>query len=411
MTNDILIIGAGITGLSAALYLKRNNLRVILLDKVNVGSKKQTSYGNAGLLAASSIIPLSSPGLIQKLPNYMFSKSSPVFFKYSYLLKLMPWLIPFLKNSNNEKFLSIIKNIHELTYDTVEQHVNLTKNTKASKFIKKGKITMIFENKNENEQNSRDLEIRKNYGFNFKKICNSKFLKDYYYLSNNYDSGTEFKNHGWISSPQNYLKALKTEFLSIGGKFINDEVKNIEKNFVTTMSNRVFKAEKIIISSGIWSKRLLKNLNHKVNIEAERGYHIVLKGVNFLPPNPLMIINKKIAITPMENTLRFAGIVEFAGIDEPEIKSRYNFIRQLIKKIMPDLKWKSEDLWMGQRPSSSDSLPIIGKSDKIKDVFFAFGGQHVGMTMGPKVGKIISDLILNKKNNIDLSPYSQNRFL
>ena len=127
-------------------------------------------------------------------------------------------------------------------------------------------------------------------------------------------------------------------------------------------------------------------------------------------PNPLMIIDKKIAITPMEDTLRFAGIVDFSGVDAPAKNSRYDYIRSLIKNIIPTLSWKDEDLWMGQRPSTSDSLPVVGRSKSMKNIYFAFGGQHVGLTIGPKLGKIASDLILSKKTNINLEPYSQHRF-
>ena len=410
MKKKILIVGAGITGLSSGLNLIRNGLNVTLIDRVDVGNENQTSYGNAGLLAASSIIPLSSPGLLRNLPFYLFSKSSPLFLKYSYLPKLLPWAIPFLRNSNKSNFDYIIKNLHQLTYDTVEQHLALSKSTEASKFINKGKISMIFRNQDEIFKSKSDLEIRKKYKFNFKKLNNQEFTKNYSYLSNHYKSGIEFYDHGWISSPQKYLQALKKEFIKLGGIFKKDEVTSISDKAVTLKDGKIISANKIIVCSGIWSKRLLKTINHKVNIEAERGFHIVLKKVNFLPPNPLMIINKKIAITPMEDTLRFAGIVDFSGVDAPENKSRYDYIRSLIKNIIPSLSWKEEDLWMGQRPSTSDSLPVLGKSNSMKNVYFAFGGQHVGLTIGPKLGKLVSDLILNKKTNINLDPYLQSRF-
>ena len=121
MKKNILIIGAGITGLSAGLNLIRNGLNVTLIDRVDVGNENQTSYGNAGLLAASSIIPLSSPGLLRNLPFYLFSKSSSLFLKYSYLPKLLPWAVPFLRNSSKSNFDNIIKNLHQLTYDTVDK--------------------------------------------------------------------------------------------------------------------------------------------------------------------------------------------------------------------------------------------------------------------------------------------------
>ena len=114
MKKNILIVGAGITGLSAGLNLIRNGLNVTLIDRVDVGNENQTSYGNAGLLAASSIIPLSSPGLLRNLPFYLFSKSSPLFLKYSYLPKLLPWAIPFLRNSSKSNFDNIIKCNHKL---------------------------------------------------------------------------------------------------------------------------------------------------------------------------------------------------------------------------------------------------------------------------------------------------------
>ena len=410
MNKNIVIVGAGITGLSAGLQLLRGGVAVTLIDRVDIGSEEQTSYGNAGLLAASSIIPLSSPGLVKNLPFYLFSKSSPLFLKYSYLPELLPWLIPFLKNSQKHNFTNIIENFHQLTYDTVEQHVALTKNTKASRFINKGKISMIFKDQSEILKSKSDFEIRKKYGFNFKNLSDYEFTSQYNFLSNNYNSAVEFYDHGWISSPQKYLQALKKEFIKLGGNFKKDEVASISAKAVTLKNGKIISANKIIVCSGIWSKRLLKTFNHKVNIEAERGFHIVLKKVNFLPPNPLMIINKKIAITPMEDTLRFAGIVDFSGVDAPANKSRYDYIRSLIKNIIPSLSWKEEDLWMGQRPSTSDSLPVLGKSNSMKNVYFAFGGQHVGLTIGPKLGKLVSDLILNKKTNINLDPYLQSRF-
>ena len=128
MKKNILIVGAGITGLSAGLNLIRNGLNVTLIDRVDVGNENQTSYGNAGLLAASSIIPLSSPGLLRNLPFYLFSKSSPLFLKYSYLPKLLPWAIPFLRNSKKSNFDYIIKNLHQNGYKQIEFH-NRTKKT------------------------------------------------------------------------------------------------------------------------------------------------------------------------------------------------------------------------------------------------------------------------------------------
>ena len=129
-----------------------------------------------------------------------------------------------------------------------------------------------------------------------------------------------------------------------------------------------------------------------------------------MPPSPYMINDLKLAVTPMENGLRFAGRVEFSGIDSLESKKQFNIIRSGIKKIYPSLTWEEEDIWSGQRPSTSDSLPVLGNSKQNKNLFFAFGSQHVGITIGPKIGKITSDLIVGRKPNISLSQFSHDRF-
>ena len=144
MTVSVLIIGAGITGISTAEFLRREGAEVTLIDKIYPGDEKQTSFGNAGLLASSAIIPISSPGVWKKIPSYLFAKNSPLAINWNYLPKLMPWLIPFLKNTKREKFLSVVKSLQSLTYDSIEQHIKLAKGTKASKYIKLGNFTLLF---------------------------------------------------------------------------------------------------------------------------------------------------------------------------------------------------------------------------------------------------------------------------
>ena len=129
-----------------------------------------------------------------------------------------------------------------------------------------------------------------------------------------------------------------------------------------------------------------------------------------MPAFPYIVNDLKFAITPMDDGLRFAGTVEFGGLDAPASEERIEYIKKGIKKIYPDLEWDNEEFWMGHRPTLTDSLPVVGESKLMKNVFFAFGGQHVGITIGPKLGRIITDLILSRKPNILLSPYSHDRF-
>ena len=410
MTVSVLIIGAGITGISTAEFLRREGAEVTLIDKIYPGDEKQTSFGNAGLLASSAIIPISSPGVWKKIPSYLFAKNSPLAINWNYLPKLMPWLIPFLKNTKREKFLSVVKSLQSLTYDSIEQHIKLAKGTKASKYIKLGNFTLLYSDKKDFLSDSFENGLREKYGFKIQGLNKRDLLRKDPFLGDNYNYGAEFKNHGWLTSPGNYMKELAKHFEKQGGKIITEEVKNIYGNKVLTNLNNEFEADKIVISAGAWSGQLLKYLNQKTNLETERGYHLILKNVNYMPKTPYAIKDLGFAITPMDNGLRCAGTTELGGLKAKASYERINILRNGIKKVYPKLKWEDEDVWMGHRPTTPDCMPVIGQSDKFKNIYFAFGGQHIGLTIGPRIGQIVADLILGRKVNTSIDEFRNSRF-
>ena len=370
MKTSVIVIGGGITGISTAENLRREGIEVTLIDKVEPGDERQTSYGNAGLLAISSIIPISSPNLWKKIPKYLFFSDSPVSIKWSYFPKLLKWLIPFMRNCSKEKFLSIVNSLSELTHDSLQQHELLSKGTGAEKFVKTGPVNVLFKSKDDFYSLKNEFSLRKQYGFDFNHLDREEILKNDPLISQHYNFAASFPNHGWLTSPSKYIKELKNHFVKNGGKFLKDEFLNIQNNYVLTKKFGKFKTNKIVICTGVWSGKLLKNLDHFVNIEAEKGYHIFLKGVNHMPPSPYMINDLKLAVTPMENGLRFAGRVELSGLDSPDSEKQFHIIKSGIKKVYPTLKWEDEDIWSGQRPSTSDSLPVLGASKINKNLFF-----------------------------------------
>ena len=410
MTLSVLVIGAGITGMATAEFLRREGVSVTLLDKVYPGDPKQTSFGNAGLLASSSIIPISSPEVWKKLPYFLLNKNSPLSINWSYLPKLMPWLIPFLRNTKKEKFLSIINAIQELTNDSVDQHLTLSKGTSASKYIKLGDFTLLYPDKSEFDLDYFEISLRIKYGFKMKALNRDNLLDMDPFLGKSYNCGALFENHGWLTSPENYMKELANHFKRNGGKIITEEVKKIIDNKVLTSNNNIIEADKIVICAGAWSGKLLKFINHSTNLETERGYHLQLKKVNYMPSNPYAVSDLKFAITPMNDGLRCAGTTELGGLEAKPNYRRIDILREGIKKVYPKLKWEDEEIWMGHRPTTPDCLPVVGQSNELKDIYFAFGGQHIGLTIGPRLGRILTDLILNKKINMSLEAYQYTRF-
>jgi len=167
--------------------------------------------------------------------------------------------------------------------------------------------------------------------------------------------------------------------------------------------------DKLVIACGAFSKRLTDNLDEKIPLDTERGYHVHFKGCDHLLNRPVIFSNRGFGITPMEQGLRVVGTVEFGGLNNPLSKRRVKNLINNAKYMLGDLP-EHEDEWMGFRPSLPDFLPVIGPSKNHKNIFYCFGHHHLGWTLGPISGKIIAGMIAEENTNLDLKPYSSLRF-
>lgn len=410
MTKTALVIGAGITGVSAAEWLRREGVKVTLVDRVQPGDPDQASYGNAGILARCAVVPVSVPGLLSKAPKMLLDPNSPLFLRWRYLPRLMPWLLPFLRNGRVDKVKEIAAALAHLTTDSVDQHLLLAKGTDAERFIETGEYTYLYPTKQDFEDDAFGMALRHANGFSWEDR-NGEDMRDVdENLSDNYNFGAVFKDHGWITSPGKYVAALATHFLKNDGKFHQGDVVDVGNTGITLQGGETLSADKIILATGAWSKSLAGNLGHRVKLETERGYHLVLKNPSVKMPMPYMITEAKFVVTPMENAIRCAGMVEFGGLNAPASDKPAELMRLGIRKVYPNLSWQSEETWMGHRPSTPDSLPMLGKTRNAPNVIFAFGSQHIGLTIGPRLGRMIADIALDRPTNVDLAPYAPDRF-
>jgi len=206
------------------------------------------------------------------------------------------------------------------------------------------------------------------------------------------------------------VAALARHFTQNGGHFLTGEVDKITDTGVTLKDGSHHNADKIVVATGAWSKTLTDPLGDKINLETERGYHLFLKDPNFKPPNPYMIADGKFAITPMKDGLRLAGVVEFGGLDAKASDAPTELLRAHTKRVYPTLNWTVEEKWLGHRPSTSDSLPVVGRARNAPNVIYAFGSQHIGLTIGPRIGKMAADLAMDVQTNLDITPYRADRF-
>jgi len=409
-SKKIAIVGAGIVGISSAINLARRGCDVTLIDRNFKG--KPASYGNASWLSSVSITPVLMPGMIKKIPKLLFSKDGPLFLRFPGFLKIIPFLTKYLSYAKKEKVDHISKNLAYLLKDSVNEHKELAKGTNATQWIKDSPYLFIYKNKKDFFNDEYTWSLRKKYGFNLIEVEEEELKSLLPGLSSEYKFAIKIDHLGYISNSQNYLDDLLDGFKKLGGKLVEDEVTDIvdkgDSISIITKENNIL-AEDVIISSGVYSDKFAKKFGVKVPVQSERGYHLELFDTDIKINYPIMNGYLKLAITPRPNGIRFAGLVEFGSLTSNPNPKAFELLMRNAKSMFPGIKFNTKQEWSGHRPSTVDSLPIIGKSKINEKVFFGYGHHHIGLTSGPKTGKMLTKSILRDNDQYNLTAFDPNR--
>ena len=409
--NPVIVVGAGIVGLSTAIWLQRAGKSVRVLDRGAVGMG--TSYGNGGVLAACGMVPVTSPGLAAKGPKLLLDKDFPLFLRWPYLPRLTPWLRKYLSHANDADTRRIAEGLTEITGDSVEQHEALVRGTSAENWVTNSDYTFAYQNRAAFEADAYGFGLRAKAGFT-PEIIEGPAVQEYEpALGKGTTLLAVMKNHGFIRAPGAYVQALADVLRAEGGEVQQAEVKDFELKdghvtAVITAQGRI-ETDTVVLTTGVWSKPLMKKLGLNIPLETERGYHVVFKNPSQTLRNPLMISAGKFVATPMEAGLRCAGIVEFGGLKAGPSKAPLAFLYRKVKETFPTLEYERTEEWLGHRPAPSDSLPLIGEIGKTR-IYTGFGHHHIGLTGGPKTGRILADLIALNGGNTDLQAFDPQRF-
>ena len=409
---SVIVIGAGMVGVSAALQLQRSGHQVTLIDRE--GPAGGTSFGNAGILASSSVIPVTTPGILRKAPGMVLNPLQPLFLRWRYLPRLLPWLVPYLRHANSDDVLRIAEALSPVIGQSLQDHQDLAAGTKAERWIKPCEYTYMFKDRSYFDADQAMWDIRRRLGFRWVEYAGDELAKQDPFLSDSHHFAIALQDHGMILSPGDYIADLAKVFTENGGILFKAEVETIvHKNGKATgvrAGVETLSADRVIVAMGAWSGQLAKQLGVKVPLEAERGYHVELWHPNKMPKNPLMVAAGKFVITPMKDRIRLAGVVEFGGLEAGPSEGPFKLLMHNVKTYLPGLTWNDETRWMGHRPAPTDSIPIISDVPGIKGVYMGFGHHHVGLTGGPKTGKLLAMLATDTKPNVDMAAYDIRRF-
>jgi D-hydroxyproline dehydrogenase len=404
------VIGGGIQGISNALFLQKKGFSVTIFDRDEPGSPA-ASYGNAGHFSPYASVPINRPDVLSDVPAMLLSSTGPLALKWNYVPKMIPWFLSFIKNCSTKKMMHTAKNMHQILDLALPAYDELFDEIELEGLVEKKGILYIW-----NDQNlkSRELEIkvRDDLGVDQQIVTPNEIhdlepnIKPFYHGGVYYRYGRHARN------PKKILLKLFNLFIKKGGKFLKLNINDInfdEDKPIIKSDTQNFLFDKIVIACGAFSKKLTDNLEEKIPLDTERGYHVHFKDCDHLLSRPVIFQNRGFGITPMEQGLRVVGTVEFGGLNNPLSKSRIKNLINNAKYMLGDLP-EHEDEWLGFRPSTPDFLPVIGPSKNHKNIYYCFGHHHLGWTLGPISGKIISGMIAEENTNLNITPYSSHRF-
>lgn len=411
-TRHVAVVGAGIVGVSTAIELLRAGLDVTLIDRGEPGDG--TSFGNGGVLASCAVVPVTVPGLLKKVPKMLFSRDQPLFLKWSYLPKLLPWLLGYLKHANANDTRRIAASMNHIIGDSLADHQALAAGTPAERWLAPSEYVFLYRDRAAFEADSFAWDIRRAEGFTWRELEGDAVADFDPNLSPDIGFIAALPDHGHIKDPGRYVKDLAAHAIEQGAVWrqgtVSDVVRENGHAVGVRIDGETLAADDVVIATGAWSRALTDKLGIDIPLESERGYHLELVEPSFMPDVPCMVASGKFVMTPMDGRLRLAGVVEFGGLDAPPSREPIELLKRHALNALPGITWRETREWLGHRPAPTDSIPLIGELEHMPGVWLGFGHQHVGLTGGPKTGRLLAQMVSGNPPNIDMTPYAPGRF-
>jgi len=414
-----LIIGGGVIGLCCAYYLQQEGVEVTVLDKGDL--QDGCSYGNAGMIVPSHVIPLAAPGMIAQGVRWMFNAESPFYVKPRLNSALMKWGWHFYKSSTKQHVTQSIPRLRDLSLLSKKLYQELAQEEAFEFAFAEQGLMMLYKTAHTEEEELHAAELANETGIKAIPLTAAEVQKKETELSLNIKGGIYYPGDAHLD-PGLFLQALKSHLRANGVQLLGETVvtkietasngkqKNI-RSVITTKGS--FQADQYIVAGGSWSSDIVKDLGLQLPLQAGKGYSFVLENPNKQLQIPTILCEAKVAITPMPNKIRFAGTMEIAGINDRINERRVKGIVKSIPQYLPDYNLpmpKREKIWSGLRPCSPDGLPYIGRSNRVSNLVMAAGHAMMGLSLAPATGKLVSELIGQKDLSMPLNGFETERF-
>lgn len=408
----IAIVGAGIVGVATAHALLDDGHEVLILDRE--GPAFGPSRGNAGWIAHTDILPIASPKNLRQVPKFLTDPLGPLSIRPAYFPKLLPWLIRFLLAARPGAFERSVQGLGALQQRALPSWLKLAETAGVAGQIHRKGGLYVFTEKAAFDEARQIAKRQAEFGITVEMIGREELRQLEPALKDRFVGAAFHPDAAHISDPLELTLALFETALARGATYEKAEVTNIslgERPALIGPDGWQRVVDRAVIAAGAWSKPLAAALGDKVPLDTERGYNVSFPGITGLTSRPVGFEGHGFVMTPLESGLRIGGAVEFGGLKAPPNHARTRALYEKASGLVDGLpEFDSGKLWMGFRPSLPDSLPVIGAALRNRNVLYAFGHGHYGMTQSAVTGALIADLVAGRTPPVALDPFSPTRF-
>ena len=410
---DVLIVGGGVIGLASAYELSRAGAKVVVIDKFEPGYG--CSYGNAGWITPCFAMPLPMPGMLFKSFKWLLDPESPLYIKPELSPTLISWLFRFMGSMTEKKMLSSVDALTQISVQSLKLYQELAAKTdKPFSFEQKG-LFMVAQSDDGLKYARQEMELVSRNGIPGKFMLEEEARAFEPTLTKRIKGGVFFSEEAH-AEPLQVTQTLAYEAQKLGAVILSKtEVIDFQVGAKGVLSARTtrgsFEADQFVLATGSWSRHLGQTLDLKIPVLGGKGYGIITDPLGPNPQRPMMLVEKKVAVTPRNGTLRLAGTLELVNQDESFTTRRVEAIVRGAREFMnvPETI-RYHEIWRGLRPCTPDGVPVIGRTKRYPNLLLATGHQMLGLQSATGTGKLIADLALGKTTDVDPKPFRADRF-
>lgn len=410
--SDVVVLGAGIVGVSVALHLQARGRSVVLLDRKAPG--EETSFGNAGIIERASVVPYTFPREIPDLFRYALNQSTDARYDPLFVPKVAPWLYQFWRASSPGRLKQIVKDLLPLIENCLSEHKALMAKAGIEPLRRDTGWIEFFRRPRSFDKAVAEAKALESYRLRYAVLDAAALHALEPHLAPGLVGAVHWQDPATVTDPSKVVKGYADLFLRQGGILATGDARSLEASGdgwrVTTDAGPV-EARDAVIALGPWANDIYKSLGYSIPLAVKRGYHMHFTTAGGAVANHTMLdVDGGYLLAPMERGLRLTTGVEFADRDAPPTPIQVDRAEAKAREIFPLGERIDPTPWMGRRPCLPDMKPVLGPAPRHKGLWFAFGHNHHGLTLGPVTGRLLAQMMTGETPFTDPAPYRADRF-